>query len=150
MLPSIDNQMTDLINHLFQTNEGLSAYLHYYHHFTQNIWQLEHKLDQLQQEQWDVHEHLMSSPHFKQILWPIIQTYHIHSRWSSFHPYANQLLSQHNSTDSPLLWTHLSHHPMISCPPQMSFHHPKMLNLDLPTFPSTLTLFKVNLRSKPQ
>ena len=104
----LDNLMTDLINQLFQSNEGSSAYLRYYHHITWNIQWLEHKLNQLWQEQWNIHEHLMSSSHFKWILQPIIQTHHIHSRQSSFHPYANWPLSWQKSTDSPPFFVGIS------------------------------------------
>ena len=100
----LDNWMTDLINWLFQTDEGSSAYLHYYHHITWNIHQLEQELDQLHQEQWDIHEHLMSSPCFQRILWPVIQTHRICSQRSGFHPYASQPLNWQNPTNpSPSL-----------------------------------------------
>ena len=93
--------MTDLINRLFQTDEGSLAYLHYYHHITRSIHRLEYELNQLHQEQWDIHEHLMSSPRFQHILWPVIQTHRICSRRSGFHPYTKRPLSRQNSMDSP-------------------------------------------------
>ena len=97
----LDNRMTDLINQLFQTDEGSSAYLHYYHHITWNIQRLEQELDQLHQEQQSIHEHLMSSPCFQCILRPIIQTHCIRSNWSGFHPYNSRPLNWQNPTDSP-------------------------------------------------
>ena len=97
----LDDRMTDLINRLFQTDEGSSAYLRYYHHITRNIHWLEYEVDQLHQEQWDIHGHLMSSPRFQCILQPVVQTHRIRSRRSGFHPYTNRPLSRQNSTDSP-------------------------------------------------
>ena len=63
-------------------------------------------------------------------------------------------MTVNHSTDKtpqtpPLLWSLLRCCPTISCPLRLPLHHPKMLSLDQPTFPSTLMLFKINLSLKP-
>ena len=100
---TLDDLMTERINHAVRDDGVSAAYLRHYNYIARTLARLESELDQAQEEESIIFNHLMASSDFRHTISPVIRTFRRRLQRQGFQPYIrNNRLLEPRHTAHPL------------------------------------------------